>query len=319
VEVDEISGTVTVAGRSDASEVTILASKYATAPSEAMGRELLAATEVLVRRNGETLSIETRMPERGLLGSMWPPGVSVWVDYRIEAPESFRAAVKTTSGDIDVSEFAAADAKSISGDVAMRNIRTARAESTSGDVEARGTQRLLVRSVSGDIFVDEAGSADGHTSSGTIDVGSAEDAKLETASGNIRLGTCGSASLTSMSGNLELGTATNAEARTISGGISVGSTASLRAKSISGRVQAGLVDDIESVDVETVSGDVRLSLPPDAEYRVALATRSGRISTGGLTLGDLEFSRERIRGRVGAGTVPVVVGTTSGSILIETR
>ena len=68
VEIDEISGTVTVTGRSDASEVTILATKYATAPSERMGRELLAATEVLVRRNGETLSIETRLPERGLLG-----------------------------------------------------------------------------------------------------------------------------------------------------------------------------------------------------------------------------------------------------------
>ncbi len=354
VAVSELTGAVSVTGRDNASAITIHALKRASAPDESTAREILAATEIVIRRNGATLEIEARRPDlRGREENRWTGRTWVSVDYRIEVPSSFTADILTSSGDVEAAGVRIASTRSVSGSATMRNcydaaartssgdveLRSARiamattvngdvrmldcdsmtVESSSGEVEVRAGRALAARTVSGDISVDAAEMVHLRSSSGEFAVGSARNARMETVSGDVRLGTGTTVSVRTSSGDMVMGSLTRADVRSVSGSISVVSAAALRANTSSGRVRAGLSGGVESVQVETVSGDVDLGLPLGADYRVSATTLSGRLRTGGLTLSDLEFSRQGIRGRVGAGTVPLKVSTSSGNITFVTR
>jgi hypothetical protein len=74
------------------------------------------------------------------------------------------------------------------------------------------------------------------------------------------------------------------------------------------------------IDLRTVNGAVRLTLPGDAKANLSASCRNGEIDVAGLTL-DLmgEQSRRRVRGRMNGGGTPIELNTVNGKIEVSAR
>lgn len=143
-----------------------------------------------------------------------------------------------------------------------------------------------------------------HSVSGRIEVAGLAadvDQELETVSGSIQ---------SERSGNLR--------AKSTSGAIDFSFAGEkLYAKSISGRI-SGKIRGLArggAVEVETVSGSVDLAAFAGLDAELRLQSVSGSISCG-FPLQITEKRRNRLEGRIGAGTVPLAAKTVSGSISI---
>lgn len=179
----------------------------------------------------------------------------------------------------------------------------------SADVTLDGVAgRLLeVGSVSGKLRLDTGADELGISSvSGNIElVGSASRAHLETVSGNIRTrGLGGQIKFDTISGDID---ADNGAYREIGAG-SVSGDISLRGKPASGA----------RVDVDTMSGDVRLYLPADASTRLRAESFSGRIrSDFGEVQQASRGSGSRLDASAGGGDGQVKINTFSGDVEIR--
>jgi DUF4097 and DUF4098 domain-containing protein YvlB len=100
------------------------------------------------------------------------------------------------------------------------------------------------------------------------------------------------------------------EVTTVNGDVSVrGSRGRLEVSSVGGSVEL-LPDGLESTEVSTVSGDVKLKLPRDAGAQVEFSSVGGRFNGSGVSLGSIER-------RYGNGQHPVEVSTVSGAFDIQ--
>ena len=119
--------------------------------------------------------------------------------------------------------------------------------SSSARVEVRGpVGDVAVTSASGRVSVEQAGAVDVRSSSGRIEIGHAEgECRLRAKSGRVQVESCGGADAATTSGRIVL--------RGVGGPV--------RAHCVSGRIEVDL-DGAHDVDAETVSGRIRVSLPP---------------------------------------------------------
>lgn len=159
--------------------------------------------------------------------------------------------------------------------------------------------RVSIKSVSGDITLDE--------SRGPVTV--------DSVSGDVEArGLVGDLAVKSVSGELTL---------------VEGRPASLRAKNISGDITLDLsadpsaADDASTrvnIDVATVSGDVTVRVPGDADLQVDVASTTGDVSSA---FGDLSVSSRpgahRLHGRLGRGAGALRGRTVSGRIALLSR
>lgn len=159
--------------------------------------------------------------------------------------------------------------------------------------------RVSIKSVSGDITIDE--------SRGPVTV--------DSVSGDVEArGLVGDLAVKSVSGELT---------------VVEGRPASLRAKNISGDITLDLsaapvsathaAADV-NIDVATVSGDVTVRVPGDADLQVDVASTTGDVSS---TFGDLALSSRpgahRLHGRLGRGAGALRGRTVSGRIALLSR
>ncbi|GJG87365.1 hypothetical protein tb265_25460 [Gemmatimonadetes bacterium T265] len=189
-------------------------------------------------------------------------------------------------------------ANSISGDVRVRGVRgELDAETVSGDIDVQeATRRLSATSVSGSVHAD------------TFD----GDLHAHSVSGDLRVvGVRGDADVNTVSGNVELR------------GARLGR---LRARTVSGDVSYdGTVARDGRYDLDSQSGEVRLTLPPDAGAALSLQTFSGSIDTSiPLTLQPsargtdetaLRHAR-RMEFTIGGGGARITAQSFSGTIVI---
>lgn len=112
------------------------------------------------------------------------------------------------------------------------------------------------------------------TMSGSIQVESAEEADLRTMSGSIEVGACrGSCRASAISGKVSVGSADAAAANTVSGSIKLDRVhGSVKARSVSGSIEMRASGD-SPIAVKTVSGKVRIELPPGTEPATYFKTR----------------------------------------------
>ncbi len=178
------------------------------------------------------------------------------------------------------------DVSTASGDVKLTELtaETVSLDAASGDIAFTGVyDRLQVGTASGDVRVES--------------LGSARETEIETASGCIEVsGDCGNLSLDSASGDM---TATAVTARRVD------------VDTASGKVTLELLSCPMELDVETTSGDVKLTLPADSGFRLEFEHASGDLENS-----DFPLSR---RGGVyiaGDGVAEFSVDTTSGDLRI---
>jgi DUF4097 and DUF4098 domain-containing protein YvlB len=108
------------------------------------------------------------------------------------------------------------------------------------------------------------------------------------------------------------------EAGSISGSITFSFSGKvLQAKTVSGSIQ-GEMRDIGSggsVKINSVSGGVRLAAFQGLDARVKLHSVSGSVVSE-LPISGTQAKRNRLEGTIGQGSIPLEIGTTSGSIRI---
>lgn len=157
-------------------------------------------------------------------------------------------------------------------------------------------------SISYELVVPANTTINSQTGSGSQEIGSVDGpVRAQTGSGNIRIERTG--------GSLH--------AQTGSGSIQADSVSGeVRAQTGSGRVEVRQIARAD-VSVQTGSGSVTLSLPPDAAYTLNAHTGSGSISTAQPLTVQGRIGRHQLTGTVRGGGNSVTVRTGSGSIDIR--
>ncbi len=174
-------------------------------------------------------------------------------------------------------------------------------------VPAGYMKKLTVKTVSADVEVaDHTYSAlEVSTTSGDVRVGAvrAADFRMSTTSGDLRAARVNAqrADISSVSGDVEVTSMTgDTSLRTTSG------KASLAFEALSGRIDAG-----------SVSGDITIALPLNAQFELDARSTSGKVTCGfPITIAENRSGSGShvLSGTVGAGGSPVIVRTVSGDI-----
>lgn len=180
------------------------------------------------------------------------------------------------------------DVSTASGDMKLTELTadTVSLTAASGDIAFAGDyDRLQVGTASGDVRVES--------------LGSARETEIETNSGRVEVsGDCGELSLDSTSGDI---TATAVNARRVD------------MDTASGEVTLALLSCPMELDVETTSGDVKLTLPTDSGFRLELDQASGDLEKC-----DFPLSRDKGLYIAGDGRADFSVETSSGDLKILT-
>jgi DUF4097 and DUF4098 domain-containing protein YvlB len=193
VYVGNVSGDIEIQSWKE-DQVKIEALKVSEASSLDKAKENAALVPIEVTRDGDTLRIETKKPERqGFLG--WTsPKVSVF--YKLWVPEKASVEVVSVSGDVKLAPIGG----------------TAKIHCVSGNVDVEGAAGVEIDLVSGDVIVGNV----------------LGDAYLKTVSGNITATKVkGSVEVVSVSGDLELKDVSDAKTvtgKSVSGNITYAGT-----------------------------------------------------------------------------------------------
>jgi DUF4097 and DUF4098 domain-containing protein YvlB len=125
--------------------------------------------------------------------------------------------------------------------------------------------------------------------------------------------------LSSVSGSVSTTAARNLDASTTSGNVQfVFSGANLNARSISGSVDG----DIRSLDkggtarLSTISGSISVNAFAGLDARLSLRTLSGSVSCA-FPVTITEQKRNKLEGKIGAGSANIEASSTSGSVTIS--
>jgi DUF4097 and DUF4098 domain-containing protein YvlB len=213
------------------------------------------------------------------------------LSYRIAVPADAQASISTASGDIDIAGVAGAvSLGTVSGDVRAEDLAGGlKVETTSGEVRLNDVAgKLEVGTISGDVRLED---------------GQVNGASVTTTSGEIELdGVSGAIDLDTVSADISV-----SEAR--DGQLTIGTT--------SGDIlyDGGLAPG-GSNDITAISGDVKLRLPDDSDFRLDASTISGEIDSD-FELSGGETGRRSLTGTAGDGGATLNIGTTSGEITIE--
>jgi len=216
----------------DKDEVKIDALKVSKASTLAEAKENTKKVEIVVKKEGKTLRIETKYPENR---SIWrKKSLNVSVNYRLWIPSKASVKINSVSGDVGLEEIGgAAKVKVVSGDVEVRKAdKGVDCETVSGDLEIQDiTGDAYLKSVSGDITGERIkGSIKAEVVSGEIELREVSEAKVvegKTISGSViyqgKISRDGRYDLNSHSGNINVTLPSNSsfelEAKTFSGKI----------------------------------------------------------------------------------------------------
>lgn len=220
-------------------------------------------------------------------------GLEAHADLTVAVPEGQRLSLHVGVGRVEVSN--------VEGDLTV--------DTHSGGIETRATRGALnLDTGSGSVRVTDAGG----------------DLSVDTGSGSVRLeGVEGDAiHVDTGSGRVRGGdlSATRVEVDTGSGSIELSRVAArqLFTDTGSGSIRVDLTSDVESLEADTGSGDVVLTVPESFGARIDVEAGSGSVDVDFpirlRRAGDGEMA-----GEIGDGSGRVVVDTGSGSVRISRR
>jgi DUF4097 and DUF4098 domain-containing protein YvlB len=254
----------------DQGQVKIEALKVSEASSMDKAKENAALVPIEVSKDGDTLRIETKYPEKqGFWGGN---SVHVSIDYKLWIPDRASLEVKSVSGEVTVAAIGGtARLGSVSGNIELGGAAWADVNVVSGDVTVRDILGdAYLKTVSGDVTANKVrGSVEAQSVSGDIelkDVSEAKTVTCKTVGGSITyIGTIlagGNYELTAHSGDVEIRipatSAFDLEAGTFSGTIDsdfeIQVMGKISPKEIHGTVNGGGA----RIRVKTFSGNVEI-------------------------------------------------------------
>lgn len=155
----------------------------------------------------------------------------------------------------------------------------------SGSCDVTGSVgRTVINSRSGKVSIATATEADVRVTSSAVDIGDcAGECSVQCTSGDVRVASTGTADITTVAGRVQVGDADG----------------DVRVRVVSGRVDIGLGAG-HAADVESISGDVNLSVPSGAGVDLDVAGMVGRVTNRAAVGED-----NRIRVRTVSGNVTV--------------
>jgi DUF4097 and DUF4098 domain-containing protein YvlB len=272
--------------RWDGDTIRVEATKYGFGWNGGIADQQLEQLDLAIEQRGETVQVEVLRPSGWALIGRTP-----YVELRIAVPEGIDLSVNTISGDLS--------AEGVSGDGALATV--------SGGLNVSGLQGdLRLRSTSGDITVEDyRGVLDAESVSGNINVDTADTELLRasTVSGDIELDdVSGELAVTSISGNIDLAEAQNVK---------------LQLNTTSGDIDMnGDLLGASSNRIESVSGNVDLTLNTVENLRLTMTTLSGELTTD-LALENEVRERRELSGQIGDGSTTLTISTTSGDATVN--
>jgi DUF4097 and DUF4098 domain-containing protein YvlB len=223
------AGDMKVVGRGSA--VRIEARGVACAAKQ----ELLDATQINVRREGNVVYVETALPQND--DNSWSGDEYAYIDIGIALPSSIPVEATDSSGDARFEDLRALTLQDSSGDLNIDRIAgLADVGDSSGDIEITGAGSVRVRDSSGDIDIDDV------QSDVDVTLDSSGDIEIAKVKGNVRVAqdSSGSIRVEDVKGNVNVDSDSSGDiyAATVSGDFTVSedSSGSIEHQSIGGRV-----------------------------------------------------------------------------------
>ncbi len=124
----------------------------ARGPACADKQELLDAAQIIVRREGNIVYVETELPQND--GSNWAGNEYASIDIGIAVPANVPVDLQDSSGDANIENIASVVMQDSSGDLEILDIAgLAEVTDSSGDITIERAGKVLLRDSSGDIDV----------------------------------------------------------------------------------------------------------------------------------------------------------------------
>jgi hypothetical protein len=282
----------------DISEVRVTARQTIHAATEAKADELLEKLELTMEQRGNDVICEARYGEKQRFrwSMNWPP---VQVDFIVTVPKSFNADLNSAAtgpqGKADAGLFKATinlDLSTSGGDITVGDLQgSVKAQTSGGDLR----------------FARIGGDLTGTTSGGDIDLQeSSARARLSTSGGDIKIDRAnGPTEVSTSGGNIRISSVRELISASTSGG------------DIHAEIDGTLTRDTA---LTTSGGNVKVSLRPDAAFRLDASTSGGDVDATGLTI-RLERGgnrKSRLVGDVNGGGPTLKLRTSGGDIDVRT-
>jgi polyisoprenoid-binding protein YceI len=180
IRIEAGAGSLQISGETDAVEV--MARGRACSQSE----ELLAATDIEIRREGTLLIISTALPEPSeTRGMFFSRTAYATLDLTVDVPRQVALEVEDSSGDLEIASVGALDLADSSGDIRIRSVDgNLTLTDSSGNIDVRGVRGdVTLTDSSGDVELEEvAGDV-------TVPVDSSGDLDIRDVEGSVWIAT----------------------------------------------------------------------------------------------------------------------------------
>jgi DUF4097 and DUF4098 domain-containing protein YvlB len=144
------AGDMKIVGRSNAVRVE------ARGTACAGKQDLLDASQINVRREGNVVYVETALPQNNDGGWNWSKNDYAYIDIGIALPSNVPVEATDSSGDTNIEDLAALTIQDSSGDLEIHRIAgLTDVTDTSGDLDIDDAGSVRVRDSSGDIEIDK--------------------------------------------------------------------------------------------------------------------------------------------------------------------
>jgi hypothetical protein len=251
--------------------------------NEATIKEELEKYDITINQEGNTIVAKAKRKS-----SFWNQNSRLSISFRIEAPASIASKLETSGGNISLAELTGRqEAETSGGNISTENIKGDMALETSGG-------NITSSNVSGNV-------------------------KMETSGGNIRLTKCsGKWDARTSGGNIDVADASGElKVETSGGGIDLSNVrGSIDAHTSGGSIDADIVELGKYLTLTTSGGSIQATIPGGKGLDLDL--EGDRVRT---TLNNFSGTSEkdRIKGKMNGGGIPVRMSTSGSSVALNFR
>lgn len=262
--------------------------------------------EINVRQEDNTVVATARRKndqDRNRATDRWKNGLSI--GFKFYTPRNMTTDLETSGGSLRLAHLSGNQTLETSGgSISLDDVRgSVNGETSGGSINIRNCHDRITLETSG-------GSIEATDSDGTL--------KLETSGGSIRLNGLKGNIVAETSGGSVQGSNIDGELKTGTSGGSVrlnNIAGSLEASTSAGSIDVEMTRVDKYVRLGGSAGSVRVKLPLDKGMDLDL--RGNKVVTGSLKNFDGEINKDRVKGRINGGGVPVAISASAGSVYLN--